>query len=339
MKHRYIGRSGLRVSPIALGTMTFGTHSNKKDAFAIMDKAYEAGINFFDSAEMYPVPPQADRVGLTESIIGEWLKNKPRDSLILASKVAGAANGWFVPPVRHGLTAIDRFHIERAVEGSLKRLKTDYLDLYQIHWPDQKIPIEESLAAMNRLIESGKVRYIGTSNDTAYGVTKANTTAFYKGYARFESVQNNFSLLNRRDLDNLQEVYRKEQISLLPYSPLAGGVLTGKYNLETNPEPARFMSYKKINDKRIQGMADRFLNPNTLAATARYMKIAEQAGMSVTTLATAWSMQFDFVAATIVGARFPEHLDHTLAALNIKLGDDVLEACEQVHQQYLYPMG
>ncbi len=339
MKYKYIGQSGLRVSPIALGTMTFGTQSTKKDSFAIMDKAYDAGINFFDTAELYPVPPKSQLAGITESIIGEWLKNKPRDSLIIASKVAGAANGWFVPPIRHGLTALDRFHIERAVEGSLKRLKTDYLDLYQIHWPDQLIPIEETLEAMERLIESGKVRYIGTSNDTAHGVTKANTAAKYLGLRRFESVQNNFSLLNRRDLDALKEVYIKEKISLLPYSPLAGGVLTGKYNSKTMPEPARFTAYQKIKDQRMQSMANRFLNKNTLLSTEKYLEIAKQANISMTTLAIAWCMQFDFIASTIVGATIPEQLNDTLAAMQVELDEDILTKCDRVHSEIQYPMG
>ena len=215
MKYRYIGRTGLRVSPICLGTMTFGTQTDKKESFHIMDKAFEAGVNFFDTAELYPVPPKADFAGLTEEIVGEWLQNKPRESLILATKVAGAASGWFVPPVRHGLTAIDRFHIERAIEGSLKRLKTDYIDLYQMHWSDTIVPVEESLEAFYRLVQSGKVRYIGTSNDTAYGTTKALMTSQHKGFTRFESIQNNFSLLNRRFLDELATVCQKEQISLL----------------------------------------------------------------------------------------------------------------------------
>jgi aryl-alcohol dehydrogenase-like predicted oxidoreductase len=339
MKYRYIGRSGLRVSPIALGTMTFGTQSTKKEAFAIMDKAYEAGINFFDTAELYPVPPTSPLAGLTESIIGEWLQNKPRDSIILASKVAGAANGWFVPPIRHGLTAIDRFHIQKAVEGSLRRLKTDYLDLYQIHWPDQNIPIEESLEAMNHLIDSGKVRYLGTSNDTAHGVTRANTSARYLGLNGFHSVQNNFSLLNRRDLDSLKEVYEKEKISLLPYSPLAGGVLTGKYNADKMPEPARFTAYVKNKNKRVQEMAQRFLNKKTLDSTEQYIAIAKQADMSVTTLATAWSMHFDFVASTIIGASVPEQLDDSLAALDVQLSNEILTQCNEVHQNILYPMG
>ena len=185
MTYRYIGRSGLRVSPIGLGTMTFGTQCDEKTAFAIMDKAHDAGVNFFDTAELYPVPPSAEKAGETERIVGRWLKTRPRESLILATKVAGAASGWFVPPIRHGLTAIDRFHIERAIEGSLRRLQTDYIDLYQMHWPDTVVPIEESMEAFDRLVQSGKVRYIGTSNDTAYGTTKALMASQCKGLTRF----------------------------------------------------------------------------------------------------------------------------------------------------------
>jgi len=192
MQYRYIGKTGLRVSPLCMGTMTFGSFCDKKSSFAIMDKAYERGINFFDTAELYPVPPRSSWAGVTEEIVGEWMQTKPRESIMLATKVAGAASGWFVPPIRHGMTAIDRFHIERAVEGSLKRLKTDYIDLYQMHWPDTVVPIEESLEAFDRLVQSGKVRYIGTSNDTAYGLTKANEASRYRGLARFESIQNNF---------------------------------------------------------------------------------------------------------------------------------------------------
>ena len=338
MKYRYIGRSGLRVSPICLGTMTFGTQCDKKEAFKIMDKAYEAGVNFFDTAELYPVPPQADLAGITEEIVGEWMRTKPRDAIILATKVAGAASGWFVPPIRHGLTAIDRFHIERAVEGSLKRLGTDYIDLYQMHWPDTIVPIEESLAAFDRLVQSGKVRYIGTSNDTAYGTTKALMTSACKGYARFESIQNNFSLLNRRFLDELATVCRKEQISLLPYSPLAGGVLSGKYNHGKDVQ-GRFSNYLKSPNARQRLMAQRFMNDKTLASTQRYLKIAADYSLDPVTMAIAWSKQFDFVASTIIGATSADQLDQTLAAIDLTLSDEVLRACDAVHEDILYPMG
>ena len=339
MDYRYIGKTGLRVSPICMGTMTFGTQTpDEKVAFKIMDKAYEAGVNFFDTAELYPVPPQSNLVGITEEIVGRWLKTKPRDSIILASKVAGAANGWFVPPIRHGLTAIDSFHIERAIEGSLKRLGTDYIDLYQMHWPDNIVPIEESLKAFDRLVQSGKVRYLGTSNDTAYGTTKALMTSEYKGYARFESIQNNFSLLNRRFLDELSTVCEKENISLLPYSPLGGGVLSGKYN-QANVDTGRFSSYVNSSDKRQRLMAARFLNDKTLLSTQKYLKIAQDADLSPVTMATAWSKQFLFVASTIIGATTPEQLDATLAAMDLTLSDEVLKACDEVHNETLYPMG
>ncbi|MGB3962353.1 MAG: aldo/keto reductase [Sulfurimonas sp.] len=339
MEYRYIGKSGLRVSPICMGTMTFGTQTpSEKEAFAIMDKAYDAGVNFYDTAELYPVPPSGKLAGLTEEIVGRWLKTKPRESIILASKVAGAANGWFVPPIRYGLTAIDSFHIERAIEGSLKRLGTDYIDLYQMHWPDNIVPIEESLKAFERLVQSGKVRYIGTSNDSAYGTTKALMTSAHKGYARFESIQNNFSLLNRRFLDELGTVCQKEQISLLPYSPLAGGVLSGKYNQATQAQ-GRFSDYVNATDKRQRLMAARFLNEKTLAATQKYLKIAHDAGLHPVTMATAWSKQFDFVASTIIGATSHEQLDASLAAMDLVLSDELLKACDAVHNDILYPMG
>lgn len=339
MEYRYIGRSGLRVSPICMGTMTFGTQTpDEKTAFEIMDKAYDAGVNFFDTAELYPVPPSGKLAGLTEEIVGRWLKTKPRESVILASKVAGAANGWFVPPIRHGLTAMDGFHIERAVEGSLKRLQTDYIDLYQMHWPDTLVPIEESLKAFDRLVQSGKVRYVGTSNDTAYGTTKALMTSQTKGYARFESIQNNFSLLNRRFLDELGVLCEKEQVSLLPYSPLGGGVLSGKYN-QAQDAQGRFSDYINSSNKRQRLMAARFLNKKTLASTQKYLKIAADAGLDPVTMATAWSKQFSFVASTIIGATTPEQLDASLAAMDLELSDEVLRACDAVHEEILYPMG
>lgn len=339
MEYRYIGKSGLRVSPICLGTMTFGLAADKKEAFRIMDRAYDAGINFFDTAELYPVPPSGELAGITEEIVGEWLAGKPRDSLIVATKVAGAASGWFVPPIRYGMTAIDRHHIKRGIEGSLKRLKTDYIDLYQVHWPDTVVPIEESMEALDALVREGKVRYLGTSNDTAYGLTKANYTAKYKGFKRFESIQNNFSLLNQRFLDELAGVCREEQVSLLPYSPIGGGVLTGKYNQKVLPPNARFTQYRNSPTQRQARMADRFLNDRTLASVERYMKIADAFDMNVTTMATAWSMDFDFVASTIIGATSAEQLDDTLAALDVTLSDELKAECRRVHNDILYPMG
>lgn len=339
MEYRYIGKSGLRVTTICLGTMTFGTSADKKESFKIMDKAYDMGINFFDTAELYPVPPSKKYAGLTEEIMGEWLQTKPRDSIILASKVAGAANGWFVPPIRHGLTAIDRFHITKALEDSLRRLKTDYIDLYQVHWPDMSVPIEESLYVLDEFIKAGKIRYIGTSNDSAYGLTKANETAKFKNLSRFQSIQNNFSMLNRRFMDELAIVCQKEEISLLPYSPLAGGVLTGKYNQKIYPPNARFTKYLNSTNPRMRVQAQRFLNEKTLFSTEEYIKIAKEYSVSPTTLATAWSISFDFVASTIIGASNAKQLDDTFAALDYKIDSELMKKLDYVHAKMLYPMG
>lgn len=339
MEHRYIGKSGLRVSPICMGTMSFGTWSDKEESFKILNTAYDRGINFYDTAEIYPVPPTAELAGVTEHIFGEWIKTKPRDSLIVATKIAGAASGWFVPPIRHGLTAIDRHHVEAAVEGSLRRLGIDYIDLYQVHWPDTVVPIDESMEALDSLVQSGKVRYLGTSNENAYGLTKANTIADYEGLAKFQSIQNNFSLLNRRFMDELANVCRRENVSLLPYSPIGGGVLSGKYNQAEIPKNCRFEDYLDDSNPRQQAMASRFVNEGTLASTAEYLEIAKELEMSPVTLATAWSMNFDYVASTIIGARTADQLEESLAALDVSLGDDVMKQCDAVHAKNLYPMG
>lgn len=339
MQYRYIGKTGLRVTPIGLGTMSFGSWSDEAESFKIMDKAHERGINFFDTAELYPIPPDVKHAGITETIIGKWLKGKPRDSIILASKVAGAANGWFVPPIRHGYTAIDSFHIKRAIEGSLKRLQTDYIDLYQMHWPDNVVPIEESLRAFDELVREGKVRYIGTSNDTAYGLTKANETSKRLGIARFESIQNNFSLNNPRFLDELSHVCKREQISLLAYSPLAGGVLSGKYNGEFYPENARYSDYVKSKSNRLNSQAARFVNEKTLKSTARYVGIAKKLEMPVVTMSIAYTKQFDFVASTIIGARNIEQMDESLAALDVTLSQETMNEIRAVQQEIMYPMG
>ncbi len=339
MNHRYIGRTGLRVSDICLGTMTFGTTTSKEEAFEILDMAYDKGINFLDTAEIYPVPPTAKLGGLTEEIVGQWLKTKPRDSVILATKVSGAANGWFIPPTRHGLTAIDSFHIKTAIEGSLKRLQTDYVDLYQMHWPDTIVPIEESLKAFDALVKEGKVRYIGTSNDTAYGLTKANETSKHLGISRFESIQNNFSLLNPRFLDELSAVCKKEQISLLPYSPIAGGVLSGKYNNEFIAQDIRFALYAQDQSPRSLAMVKRFVNDKTLEATKNYLSISKKYGISPVTLAVAYSKHFDFVASTIIGARKKEQLADIFAAIDYKVSNELLNEIKEVQQEIMYPLG
>ena len=339
MEFRYIGKSGLRVSVICLGTMTFGSTTDKKEAFRILDEAYDAGVNFYDTAELYPVPPEAKYAGVAEEIVGEWLKTKPRESIILATKVAGAASGWYIPPIRHGFTAMDRFHIKKAIEGSLKRLKTDYIDLYQQHWPDTIVPVEETMRAFDELVREGKVRYIGTSNDSAYGLTKANMVAKYENLVRFESVQNNFSILNPRFFDELENVCKKENISLLPYSPIAGGILSGKYNTSNPPDNSRFMFYMNYPNKRVKNHAKRFYNEKTLKATEKFLEIAKKYNIHPVTLAVAYSKHFDFVASTIIGVRKLEQLVPSLDAADIKLNRDILKDIKKLQNEILYPMG
>jgi aryl-alcohol dehydrogenase-like predicted oxidoreductase len=195
------------------------------------------------------------------------------------------------------------------------------------------------MEAMDRLVQSGKVRYIGTSNDSAYGLTKANEISKYKNLARFQSIQNNFSLNEPRFFDELAHICRKEKISLLPFSPLAGGVLTGKYQDGIIPKGSRFDEYSALNLARLNAMQKRFINKKTLTSTQRYIKIANDHDMSVTTLATAWSKHWDFVASTIIGARTANQLDDSLKALDITLSDEIIEACKKVQQDIMYPMG
>lgn len=339
MQQNRLGKSGIVVSDICLGTMTFGTQCDKQQSFRILDKAVDAGIDFLDTAEVYPVPPTSELAGLTEEWLGEWLKTKSRDSLIIATKIAGPAHGWFNPPVRGGKAAIDRHQIRQAVDGSLRRMQTDYIDLYQVHWPDHGMRAEDTLVALDELVAEGKVRVTGTSNEDAYGLMKSLWTSDRCGLTRYDTIQNNFSLNNRRFEDELAEVCRQENISLLPYSPLAGGVLTGKYNGGQFPQGARFSSYLQNGAPRQKEMAERFVNDRSVAATENFIAIAEEVGIDIVTLATAWSKQHDFVASTIVGVSHEDHLDSIIAAIDVVLDDETLKKIDQVSADIPYPMG
>jgi aryl-alcohol dehydrogenase-like predicted oxidoreductase len=338
VKRNRLGKSSLVVSDICMGTMTFGNQADEKTAFRIMDMAYEAGVDFYDTAEMYPVPPDTKYVGATEDIVGRWMKTKDRDSLIIASKVAGPSHVWIEAPLRGGKTGLDRHHIMRAVEGSLKRLGTDYIDLYQTHWPDWDFPQEETMMALDELVRSGKVRILGCSNESTWGMTKGLWASDLHGLARYDTIQNNFSLNNRRFEDELAQACRQEGVSLIPYSPLGGGVLSGKYNDGAFPEGARFSHYQHA-PKRQQAMLHRFVNEKTLASTVRFQEIAADLDMSVVTLAIAWSKQHDFVASTIVGATSAEQVPALLAAADVTLSTETLERINAVTRDILYPMG
>ncbi|MGE9270079.1 MAG: aldo/keto reductase [Verrucomicrobiales bacterium] len=339
MEQRRLGKSGIVVSEICMGTMTFGLQTDEKESFRIMDRSRDAGIDFFDTAEIYPVPPSAEFAGDTEKIVGRWLKTQARDGVILATKVVGAAHGWFNPPIRHGKAALDRRHIRVAVEGSLKRLQTDYIDLYQVHWPDHGMRSEDTLEVLDELVKEGKVRAIGTSNENAYGLMKSLWTSERKGMRRMDTIQNNFSLNNRRFEDELAAVCRNEQVSLLPYSPIAGGVLSGKYNDGATPEGARFSDYLQSGGARQKAMAQRFVNERSVASTKRFMSIAQEAGLDPVTLAVAWSKQHDFVASTIVGVSRESQLEPIFAAADLKLDGATMAAIDEVSREIPYPMG
>jgi aryl-alcohol dehydrogenase-like predicted oxidoreductase len=339
MKRNRLGRSGLVVTDLCLGTMTFGLQADEATSFAIMDRAMEAGIDFFDTAEMYPVPPSAKRFGVTEEIVGRWMKARgTRDQLLVASKVTGPGHGWFRPEIRHGLTALDRRQITRACEESLRRLQTDCIDLYQTHWPDHGARQADILEVLTELVKQGKVRAIGCSNETSWGLMKNLWEAEKHGLSRFDTVQNNFSLINRRCESELAQVCRQEGVSLLPYSPLGGGVLTGKYNGATLPPGARFTDYLEHGGARQKRMARRFVNERTLETTARLQEVARAAGVSVTALAVAWSKQHDFVASTIVGATTVAQLEESLAAADLVLDAATLAQIDALDEAIPNPM-
>jgi len=339
MEKRRLGRSGITVTDLCFGTMTFGGRNTEEEAFALLDRAYAAGITFYDTAEIYPVPPKPEWVHRTEEIVGRWLQTKPRDSIILATKVVGPAHVWFVPPIRNGTTALDRHHIRQAVEGSLRRLQTDYIDLYQTHWPDHDFGYEETLAALTELKDEGLVRIIGSSNENEWGTMKAEAVAREHGLARYETIQNNFSIINRRFEDALAEICRREQISCLPYSPLGGGVCSGKYNDGALPPNARFTEYLQGTGERQRQMGRRFVNERSTATVTALHALAREAGLNPMAMCLAWSRQHDFVASTIFGATTLAQLEENLGAADLVLSDEVRAKIDAITQQYPYPLG
>jgi aryl-alcohol dehydrogenase-like predicted oxidoreductase len=338
MKFRRLGKSGVVVSDICMGTMTFGSQTDEAEAFRILDRSLDAGINFFDTAEGYPVPPDIKWVGRTEEIVGRWMKGKNRDAIIMATKVSGPSHSWFKSPKRGGMTALDRHNIISAVEDSLRRLQTDYIDLYQTHWPDHDTSYDETMETLDDLVRAGKVRVTGCSNETSYGLMKSIEASKRLGTVRYHTIQNNYSINNRRFEDELKQVCRMEGVSLIPYSPLAGGVLSGKYQDGGRPEGARFSKYLELGGRQGE-MASRFAGPRALESTARILDIAKEAGMAPVTLATAWSKQNDFVASTIVGVSKEDQLDEIFAASDLVLSDEVMTAVHNVTREILYPMG
>jgi aryl-alcohol dehydrogenase-like predicted oxidoreductase len=338
MERRRLGKSAIVVSDICMGTMTFGSQTDEATSIRILDKCFDEGIDFYDTAEGYPVPPDPKWVGRTEEIVGKWLKTKPRDGIVLATKVSGPSHVWFRSPKREGMTALDRRNIMVAVEDSLKKLGTDYIDLYQTHWPDHELPYDETMEVLDELVRQGKVRVLGCSNETSWGLMKSIQTAERLGTARYHTIQNNFSLNNRRFEDELAQVCRMEGVSLIPYSPIAGGVLSGKYNDGARPEGARFSKYLAMEGRQAE-MGKRFVNERSLASTARFHEIANEAGIDPVAMAVAWSKQHDFVASTIVGVSSEDQLAPIFAAKDLVLSGEVMKAINRVSKEIRYPMG
>ena len=345
MRYNNLGHSDIKVSRICLGTMTWGEQNTQQQAFAQMDMALDYGVNFWDTAELYAVPPRAETYGATETIIGNWLaKSGRRHDIVLASKVAGP--GKFVRHIRGGAGRFNRQQLQQALEGSLKRLQTDYLDLYQLHWPErttnyfgklgfsppptpeETTGFEETLEALSDLVKQGKIRQIGLSNETPWATMKYLQIAEAKGLKKIVSVQNPYNLLNRSYEVGLSEIAHQEQVQLLAYSPLGFGVLSGKYLNNQRPDNARITLFPNY---------DRYLSDNAVKATQAYADLAKENHLTPAQLALAFINSRPFVAANIIGATTLEQLKENIESIEITLSESVLQQIETIHRQYPIP--
>ncbi|MCK5166398.1 MAG: NADP(H)-dependent aldo-keto reductase [Rhodospirillaceae bacterium] len=331
-----LGRTSIDVSKVCLGTMTWGEQNNQTDAFEQMDFALERGINFFDTAELYSIPPRIETYGSTETIIGNWLGQRgSRDKIILASKAAGPGLGY----MRDGKMKFDRKNLELALDASLKRLKTDYLDLYYLHWPVRKTnyfghlgyehnpadtdwtPLEESLGVLGDMVKAGKIRSVGISNETPWGVMKFLEIASRTGLPRIAGVQNPYNLLNRIYEIGVAEISMREDCGLLAYSPLGFGALSGKYLNGAKPEGARMTLFESYR---------RYAKPKGVAATERYVQLAKDNGLDPAQMALAFVNAQPFVTSNIIGATTLEQLASNIDALDLKLSDEVMAAIDEI---------
>ncbi|MFC1685306.1 NADP(H)-dependent aldo-keto reductase [Pseudomonadota bacterium] len=344
MEYRPLGHTGLNVSALCLGTMTFGEQNSESEAHAQLDRALAAGINFIDTAEMYPVPPRAETQGHTETYIGSWLKKRGRrDDLILASKVAGPAD-W-LNYLRNGHNRLDRQNILAAVDESLRRLQTDVIDLYQVHWPDREtnffgklgyrhpaedisIPIEETLRALEELVTAGKVRHIGISNETPWGLMQYLKLAEQAGLPRIASIQNPYNLLNRSFEVGLAEMALREEVGLLAYSPLGFGVLSGKYLDGAWPKGCRLTLHERFS---------RYSNQEGITATEAYVKLAREHGLDPAQMALSFVTSRPFVTSNIIGATSLQQLESNLGSSELRLSEEMLDGIEAIHQKQPNP--
>lgn len=347
MQFNPLGNTGVLVPEICLGSMTFGEQNTQSEAFQQLNYALDRGLYFWDTAEMYPVPPKAETQGATEAIIGQWIKQHGRrEQLFLASKIAGPAYGG--SHIRDGKTRFVASEISAALDASLQRLHTDYIDLYQLHWPqrptnffgklgysnreanDQQdmTALEETLSALHDQIQKGRIRYIGLSNETPWGTMKFLQLAEKMGLAKVVSVQNPYSLLNRSYEIGMAEITKYEGIGLLAYSPLAFGYLSGKFRHGARPANARVSLFSRFN---------RYSNPQSEWATEQYAQLAEQHDLSLTQLALAFIKQQFFVTSTIIGATNLTQLKENIDAFEINLSSEILQAIDAIHQQQPNP--
>ncbi|WP_217475159.1 NADP(H)-dependent aldo-keto reductase [Stutzerimonas stutzeri] len=343
MELRRLGRTDLTVSSLCLGSMTWGEQNDQDQAFAQLDRAKAAGINFLDTAEMYPVPPRAETYATTERYIGNYFKTRGnRADWILASKIAGPGNG--ISHIRDGQLKMNRQHIAAALDASLQRLQTDWIDLYQLHWPERSTnffgqlgyrhreqdftPLEETLEALDEQVKAGKIRHIGLSNETPWGTMKFLQLAETHGWPRAVSIQNPYNLLNRTFEVGLAEIAMREQCGLLAYSPLAFGTLSGKYENGARPEGARLTMFSRF---------ARYSNPQSLAACSRYVALAHEHGLDPAQMALAYVTQQPFVTSNIIGATSLEQLERNLASAELRLSADIIEAIDAIHTEQPNP--
>lgn len=323
MRHTRLGRTGLQVSRLCLGTMTFGLQCDEPTSVAIMDRAAEGGVSFFDTADVYPLGGTGETVGRTEEIVGRWLKGR-RERFILATKCFGRSG-----PARWD-QGNSRKHILDAVDASLRRLQTDYIDLYQLHGPDPETPIDETLRALEDVVRAGKVRYVGCSNFLAYQVARAVGRSEALGIARFDSVQPRYNLLFREPERELLPLCAEEGIGVIPYNPIAGGLLSGKHsNTAPPPDGTRFTLGTAAS--RYQ---DRYWHEGMFDAVERMRPLAAEADMSLPQMAVAWVLANPAITAPIIGASKPQQLDDTLAAVERPLPEDVKRELDELTALY-----
>jgi aryl-alcohol dehydrogenase-like predicted oxidoreductase len=308
MEYRRLGRTGLKVSELCLGTMTFRWTSTEEQSLQVLDRAFDAGINFIDTADVYSFWADDNDGGVAEEIIGKWLKTKPREQVVIATKVRGR---MWEGPNGEGLS---RQHIMKAVEDSLRRLGTDAIDLYQVHWPDDETPLEETLSALDDLVRAGKVRYIGASNYPAWLLTKALWISDKHGYARFDSIQPHYHLLNRPEVEpQLAALCLDQGIGMIPYSPLAGGFLTGKYTREGVPDGARLAT-----SDRIKGL----MTEQNFALLDALKEMGEVRDRTILQMALGWLLTLPMVTSPIIGANTVKQLEGSLGAAGLRLSEE-----------------